>query len=138
MPGKMGWGKRGGLLIVGVVAAIVLFLSLRVEAVLSEVPDKQQAATAVQAETQQAHQLPSLDVSDYDRLLQTYVTDEGWVDYAGLGRERGALNRFLEELGKAAPKDFGNDTQRLAFWINTYNAFTLPAALHTAYGKHQR
>jgi hypothetical protein len=137
MPGKMGWRKRGGLLIVGVVAAIVLFLSLRAEVVLSEVPDKQQAATAVQAETQQAHQLPSLDVSDYDRLLHTYVTDEGWVDYAGLERERGALNRFLEELGKASPKDFGNDAERLAFWINTYNAFTLADALDTVYGKHQ-
>ena len=137
MPGKMGWGRRGGLLIVSVVAAIVLFLSLRAEVVLGEVPDKQQAAAAVRAETQHADQLPSLDVSDYDRLLHTYVTNEGWVDYAGLGRERGALNRFLEELGKASPKDFGNDTERLAFWINTYNAFTLADALDTVYGKHQ-
>ena len=38
---------------------------------------------------------PGLDVADYDRLLHTYVTEDGWVDYGGLARERGALNKFL-------------------------------------------
>lgn len=78
-----------------------------------------------------------LAVSDYDRLLHTYVTDDGWVDYAGLARERGTLNRFLDDLGKASPNEFKNKDERLAFWINSYNAFTLADVLDTVYGKHQ-
>lgn len=78
---------------------------------------------------------PTIDISNYDRLLNTYVTDNGWVDYQGLGRERAALNQFLQELGKASLTDFKTDAERLAFWINSYNAFTLADALDTVYGK---
>jgi len=84
-----------------------------------------------------ANQLPVLDVSDYDRLLRTYVSDNGWVDYAGLARERAALNRFLERLATVSPTGYQRNADRLAFWINSYNAFTLADALDTVYGKHQ-
>lgn len=80
---------------------------------------------------------PGLDASVFDRLLHTYVSDEGWVDYAGLARERGALNHFLDDLGKASRNDLKTKEERLAFWINAYNAFTLADALDTVYGKHQ-
>jgi len=79
----------------------------------------------------------TVNVSGYDRLLHTYVTDNGWVDYPGLARERAALDQFLQQLGKASPKDFKTNEGKLAFWINAYNAFTLADALDTVYGKHQ-
>ena len=78
----------------------------------------------------------ALDVSGYDRLLRTYVTDDGWVDYAGLARERAALDRFLEDAGKASPTDFKSNREKLAFWINAYNAFTLADVLGSVYKKH--
>jgi uncharacterized protein DUF547 len=82
-----------------------------------------------------ASQLPVLDVSDYDRLLRTYVNDDGWVDYAGLARERAGLNRFLEQLAVVSPAGYQRNSDRLAFWINSYNAFSLADALDTVYGK---
>jgi hypothetical protein len=82
-----------------------------------------------------ANQLPVLDLSDYDRLLRTYVNDNGWVDYAGVARERAALNRFLEQLAAVSPTGYQRNSDRLAFWINSYNAFTLADALDTVYGK---
>jgi hypothetical protein len=81
--------------------------------------------------------LPGLDMEDYDRLLHTYVTDDGWVDYGGLARERGVLNKFLDALGSAPQDSFKDDAERLAFWINSYDAFTLADVLDLVYGKHQ-
>lgn len=137
MSGKMREERRSGLLIASVGVAMVLFLLWRTEVFRGEVRGTQQPATAVPGEAQQARRLPSLDVSDYDRLLHTYVTDDGWVDYAGLARERGALNRFLKELATVSPNSFKDNAERLAFWINSYNAFTVADALDTVYGKHQ-
>lgn len=137
MSGKLGWGRRGGLLIAGVGVAMVLFLSRQAEVSRGEVRNSHQAATTGTGETRGAGPQPVLDVADYDRLLHAYVTDEGWVDYAGLARERGALNRFLEVLGTVSPNGFKDNTERLAFWVNSYNAFTLADALDTVYGKHQ-
>lgn len=85
----------------------------------------------------QTEQSPAYETSGYDRLLHRYVTDNGWVNYAGLARERGDLNRFLGELGKISPNEFKNKEDRLAFWINAYNAFTVADVLDTVYGKHQ-
>jgi len=137
MSGKMGWSRHGGFVIAGVVVGMVLLQSWWMEVSRGEVRSGLQRATAVAAETQRGNPLPSLDVSDYDRLLHTYVTDHGWVDYAGLARERGELNRFLEESGKISPDEFRNKEDRLAFWINAYNAFTVADVLDMVYGKHQ-
>jgi Protein of unknown function, DUF547 len=137
MSEETGWGSRGDALIAGVGIAMILSLSMRLEAVPGEARDTHEVAAAGTAATPRAEQLSNLDVSDFDRLLHTYVTDEGWVDYAGLARERGALNRFLEQLGNASPNSFKDNAGRLAFWINSYNAFTLADALDTVYGKHE-
>jgi len=84
-----------------------------------------------------ARDVPAVDVADYDRLLRTYVTDDGWVDYTSLARERAALDHFLEQLAGVSPADYKNTSDRLAFWINAYNGFTLADALDTVYGKHE-
>jgi pyrimidine-specific ribonucleoside hydrolase len=88
-------------------------------------------------EGRKAHAQAEPDISGYDRLLRTYVTEDGWVDYPGLGRERAVVDRFLRALDKASPNDFKNKRETLAFWINAYNAFTLGDALDSVYGKHR-
>lgn len=93
-------------------------------------------ALAIQAAHQPDHQ-PIFDVSDYDRLLHTYVTDEGWVNYAGLARERASLSGFLEKIAASSPRQFATDSERLAFWIDAYNALTLSDVVESVYGKHR-
>jgi Protein of unknown function, DUF547 len=134
---KMGCPSRSGPMIAGVAVVMILLLLAWTEVLQGGVRITYQTVPVEIAETQAGAQPSSIDVSDYDRLLHTYVTDQGWVDYAGLAHERGALNRFLEQLAKASPNSFKNDTERLAFWINSYNAFTLADALDNVYGKHQ-
>jgi hypothetical protein len=134
---EMGFPSRSGPMIAGVAVAMILLLLAWTEVLRGGAWDAYQTAPVEAARTQAGAELSTVDVSDYDQLLHNYVTDQGWVDYAGLTRERGALNRFLEQLAKASPNSFKNDTERLAFWINSYNAFTLADAMDTVYGKHQ-
>jgi hypothetical protein len=116
--------------------AVAVLFGLGIRFAYGESP-KDHLLTAVQGEPGQSEKQPNYDVSDYDRLLQTYVTAEGWVDYAGLSRERAALSRFLEQLAVVSPNGLKDSSERLAFWINAYNAFTLADALDTVYGKHK-
>lgn len=77
----------------------------------------------------------TFDHSRFERLLVAYVNDDGWVDYAGLARDRTALDAYLDTLASINPQSFVNDDERLAFWINAYNAFTLRDALDDVYRK---
>ena len=62
----------------------------------------------------------------FDRVLARHVHD-GLVDYEGLKADRADLDRYLERLGEVAPMDLTHATRddRLAFWINAYNACVL-------------
>lgn len=129
--------RRKGMLIVA--ASVTAFGSslLGIQFVYGESWENHSWYTGLPTETRQIEQQPSFDVSDYDRLLRTYVAEDGWVDYAGLARERTALNRFLEQVASVSPKEFKDQSERLAFWINAYNAYTLTDVLDTVYGRHQ-
>lgn len=70
-----------------------------------------------------------------DQLLSRYVNDQGWVDYDGLKSDRSQLNQYLDTLASAEPQEFVDRCGRLAFWINSYNAFTLADVLDDVYGK---
>jgi hypothetical protein len=66
-------------------------------------------------------------------LLAEIVTGDGKVDYERLGERRPLLDRFVTELGAASPESdparFPTEEDRLAYWLNAYNAFTLHAIL---------
>jgi len=53
------------------------------------------------------------------------------VDYAVLARDRGVLDQYLSKLTAQDPAEFAqwSRAERLAFWINAYNAFTVHAVL---------
>jgi Protein of unknown function, DUF547 len=72
-----------------------------------------------------------------DELLSTYVGRDGWVDYAALQKDRAKLDAYVATLATAQHGSFPNDAERLAFWINAYNANTLVAVLDDIYGKHK-
>ncbi len=86
------------------------------------------------APTAQASAFPHKPLGE---LLSAYVTKEGWVDYPGLQKERAKLDAYLTTVASATPQSFPNNAERLAFWINAYNAFTLADVLDDVYGKHK-
>ncbi|WP_421764006.1 DUF547 domain-containing protein [Ekhidna sp.] len=65
----------------------------------------------------------------FDQLLQKYVDDEGMVNYKGLKAERSELKSYLSTLENNAPRKTWTRDQKLAYWINAYNAYTLELIL---------
>ena len=67
----------------------------------------------------------------WSELLAAIVTPDGKVDYARLAERRSLLEAFVARLAEASPESapdrFPGDDDRLAYWINAYNAFTLHA-----------
>lgn len=62
----------------------------------------------------------------WTRLLGNFVKD-GWVDYAGLRGSRAELDAYLAALENVRPPEYEAwaRPERLAFWINAYNAYTV-------------
>ena len=70
-----------------------------------------------------------LSYQDYDRLLKSFVDNRGRVSYQNLKENRSSLDRFGDALNKLNPLAQKRWTrkEKLAFWINAYNALTLKA-----------
>lgn len=68
-----------------------------------------------------------VDNSIYAELLGKYVKD-GRVDYAGFKREEAKLDAYLEILKSIDPGKLSRD-ERMAYYINVYNAFTIKLIL---------
>lgn len=65
----------------------------------------------------------------FDQLLQTYVDGQGMVNYKGLLEDRSKLKSYLSVLENNAPQKSWTRDQKLAYWINAYNAYTLDLIL---------
>jgi hypothetical protein len=66
----------------------------------------------------------------FDELLMKYVNSEGDVDYKGLKTDRARLKEYLKLLSDNPPNDVQwSREEKLAYWINVYNAFTLELVL---------
>ena len=61
----------------------------------------------------------------WNGLLTKYVEDDGLVDYQGFISEKTTLEKYLDILSNNAPSDNWSDNEKLAYWINAYNAFTV-------------
>ncbi len=65
----------------------------------------------------------SVDHSAFTDLLSRRVDERGRVDYRGL-QASGELTPYVETLAAIDPENLSED-ERLAYWINVYNANTL-------------
>lgn len=63
--------------------------------------------------------------SIWNNLLQKHVKSDGFVDYKGLIRDKAKLQEYLDLLSSAHPQDSWGKNERMAYWINAYNAFTV-------------
>ncbi len=71
-------------------------------------------------------------LADYAAVLGAHVNGEGLVDYRHLKSNRRPLDRFVAALGELASAEYESwdEEERLAFWINAYNALTLTAIVN--------
>lgn len=76
------------------------------------------------------------DFASLNRMLGRFVDSRGWVDYAGIKAEPADLRMTLTRLREASPEShpemFPEREDRLAYWINAYNALVI-AGVANAY-----
>lgn len=65
------------------------------------------------------------DHSALNGLLSKYVDSKGNVDYAGLKTMESQLDAYLADLSANSVASSWSRSEKLAYWINAYNAFTL-------------
>jgi hypothetical protein len=72
-----------------------------------------------------ASQAQNIDYSSWNNLLQKHVNNSGEVNYKAIKSNQQLLQASLDEFSKTQPKDSWSENERLAYWINAYNAFTI-------------
>lgn len=65
------------------------------------------------------------DHTPFSELLSRVVDTAGMVDYTTLEDQQGKLKAYLVHLEEHQPKRDWIEQDILAYWINTYNAYTL-------------
>lgn len=66
----------------------------------------------------------------FDTLLKKHVGASGLVSYQGFQSDRAQLQAYLTYLTSNPPNDENwNSSEKLAYWINLYNAFTVELVL---------
>lgn len=85
------------------------------------------------ASNSQSAEAPSTpyDVAGWDRILSTYVTNDGGFRYEALRaneEHRAQLASFAETVAESEPDSWSRDVQ-LAFYINAYNALVIKSVL---------
>ena len=75
---------------------------------------------------------PRVDHSVFDGLLRRFVSDVGVVDYRawhGDAEARAALQGYIRSLAAVDVAALADDAERMALWINAYNAVTVEGIL---------
>lgn len=67
--------------------------------------------------------------SGFKELLQKHVSDNGKVNYNGFKADRKLLNKYISSLGDSMPNESWTKEDKIAFWINAYNALTIDLIL---------
>ncbi|GAA4238630.1 DUF547 domain-containing protein [Postechiella marina] len=66
---------------------------------------------------------------DFNTLLQKYVSKNGLVNYKALKTKRAHLLSYITYLGQNTPENSWSKEDKLAYWINAYNALTIDLIL---------
>jgi len=67
--------------------------------------------------------------ADFDALLSKYVSNNGVVNYAGFKNNVSKLDTYLDALTNTKLSSLSKN-EKLAFWINAYNAYTIKLILN--------
>jgi hypothetical protein len=79
------------------------------------------SSSTIETETEVA----AINHSNWTTLLQKNVSRAGIVNYKGFQKDSKALSAYLAELSANVPTKSTSRNATLAYWINTYNAYTV-------------
>lgn len=66
-----------------------------------------------------------VDHSAWTKLLKKHVRQDGFVNYQSLLEDKPKLNAYTQDLSENPPAEGWTDSEKIAYWINVYNAFTV-------------
>jgi len=66
----------------------------------------------------------------WHQMLQAWVNQAGMVNYAAFKQNEAQLDAYLNMLASNAPAESWNRNEKLAYWINAYNAYTIKLILN--------
>ncbi len=79
--------------------------------------------------TKKVDEVGIVDHKPFGKLLQKYVDSKGNVNYKGFKNDEAALDAYLDQLRQNPVSSSMSKNERLAYWINVYNAFTIKLIL---------
>lgn len=113
---------------VGHVLGLCLTLSVVTAFVMTPAADGQSRGNGGKANAR-----PGAETFSHDAYAEAlkYVDDRGMVYYAGLKRDRGKLDEYVRSLArlKRGVYEKWGDEDKIALWVNAYNALTLKAII---------
>jgi hypothetical protein len=65
------------------------------------------------------------DHNPWNDLLKRHVSESGNVDYKSFLNDRYVLQHYITSLGKNMPTEAWTKDDKLAYWMNAYNAMTI-------------
>ena len=65
----------------------------------------------------------------WNELLSKYVSKDGVVNYKGMKTESAKLATYIKLIAAIAPQDNWTRNEKIAYWINAYNALTVKEVL---------
>lgn len=71
----------------------------------------------------------TFDHSNWNALLKKHVSNAGNVNYKAIKQNRNALLNYIKSLGHNMPTNSWSKNEKLAYWINAYNAMTIDLIL---------
>lgn len=71
----------------------------------------------------------TFDHSNWNTLLKKHVSNTGNVNYKAIKQNRNALLNYIKSLGDNMPTNSWSKNEKLAYWINAYNAMTIDLIL---------
>ena len=96
------------------------------------------AAFNCDSTSSQVGQVESMDETrfshtEFDHFLRRHVDEEGTIDYATVLGDRADLDRYRASLARTSPDSypeiFETEAERLAYWLNAYNASVIGLVL---------
>lgn len=73
--------------------------------------------------------LATFSHSRWNTLLQKHVSDQGNVNYQQFKNDKTTLAVYIDALSENVPTDSWSKQEKLAYWINAYNALTVDLIL---------
>ena len=71
----------------------------------------------------------AINHSSFSKVLAKYVANNGNVNYKAMSSNKSDLDNYLKFLQANPPKENWSKNEKMAYWINAYNAFTIDLIL---------